>query len=128
MVLYFMGLGLPGSTTGKPLAKQLHARARELRTSGIRVAFGDWVPYDERGAVLAEADAAVIATRPSVESRLAFRSRILDHFWAGLPTLTTPGDVLADLVGERRAGVVYPHGDRTALTAAMKDFKANGSY
>jgi len=119
MVLYFMGLGLPGSTLDMPVAKLLHKRAAELKKQGIRIAFGDWVPYDERGAYLSEADAAIIATRPSVESRLAFRSRMLDHFWAGLPTITTPGDTLAELIDARDAGVVYPHSDRVALTAAM---------
>lgn len=119
MVLFFMGLGLPGSTPDMPVARLLHQRAAELREQGIRIAFGDWVPYDERGAYLDEAAAALIATRPSVESRLSFRSRMLDHFWAGLPTITTPGDVLADLVDSSGAGVVYPHGDRAALTEAL---------
>lgn len=52
MVLYFMGLGLPGSTASMPIAKLLHARAAELRKRDIRIVFGDWVPYDERGAFL----------------------------------------------------------------------------
>ena len=119
MVLYFMGLGLAGHTPEMPVAQKLHERAAELATEGVRVLFGDWVPYDDRGAYLSEATAAVIATRPSVESRFAFRSRMLDHFWAGLPTITTPGDTLADLVGSSGAGIVYPHGDRHALTEAL---------
>lgn len=123
LVFYFMGLGLSGSSPDMPIGKRLHKRAAELRSEGIRIAFGDWVPYDDRGSVLADADAAIIATRPSVESRLAFRSRVLDHFWAGLPTLTTPGDVLADVIDEHDAGLVYPHGDRDALAQAMLDVR-----
>ncbi len=123
LVFYFMGLGLSGSSPDMPIAQQLHARAGELAEEGIRIAFGDWVPYDERGSILADADAAIIATRPSVEARLAFRSRVLDHFWAGLPTLTTPGDVLADVIEEHDAGKLYPFGDRTALTEAILDLR-----
>lgn len=117
--LYFMGLAMRGSAPAMPIAQQLHERARELDLHTSHIIFGDWVPYDERGAVLAEADAAVVATRRSVESRLAFRSRLLDHFWTGLPTITTPGDVLADLVSEHHAGIMVPLDNREAMTAAM---------
>jgi hypothetical protein len=124
--LYFMGLAMQGSVPAMPIAEQLHARARELDLHTSHIMFGDWVPYDERGAVLAEADAAVLATRRSVEARLAFRSRLLDHFWAGLPTITTPGDVLAELVGEHHAGIVVPIGSREAMTAAMRRIAEGG--
>jgi hypothetical protein len=83
--------------------------------------FADWVPYDERGAYLLEADAAVMATRRSIETRLAFRSRTLDHFWAGLPTITTAGDELAERIDARGAGIVVPLDDRAALSTAMLD-------
>lgn len=119
MVLYFMGLGIAGATPDMPVAEQLHECARELGLHGSRVIFGDWVPYDERGAHLLEADVAVFATRPSIEARLAFRSRMLDHFWSSLPTLATGGDVLTQLVDRRGAGVVLPQGDLDAWRDAM---------
>ena len=40
----------------------------------------------------------------ALETRYAFRTRLLDHFWAGLPTIATAGDTLGDLIGERRLG------------------------
>jgi glycosyltransferase involved in cell wall biosynthesis len=124
--LYFMGLAMQGSVPAMPIAKALHERARELDLHTSHIIFGDWVPYDDRGAVLAEADAAVLATRRSVEARLAFRSRLLDHFWVGLPTVTTPGDVLSEFVGEHGAGIIVPIGDQSAMTEAMLRIGAGG--
>lgn len=63
-----------------------------------------WVPYGERHGFLLEADIAVTAHFDTLETRYAFRTRMLDHFWAGLPTLATRGDVLADLVASRGLG------------------------
>jgi glycosyltransferase involved in cell wall biosynthesis len=79
--------------------------ARELGLIDRRVFFNDgWVPYADRGDWLLSADVGVSAHRDSLEARLSFRTRILDHFWAGLPTVTSTGDVLADLVVERDLG------------------------
>ena len=54
------------------------------------VFFNDgWVPYAERGAWLAEADIGVSAHFDDIETRFAFRTRLLDYLWAGLPIVTT---------------------------------------
>ncbi len=118
--LYFMGLELPDrGVPAQRVAHELRTRATELGVAGDSVLFGDWVPYDERGAYLAGADVGVLATRPLAEVRLAFRSRLLDHFWAGLPTIMTGGDTLADLVEREQAGIVCAPGDTGALTSAI---------
>lgn len=80
----------------------------------------DWVPYAERGRFLLEADVGVSAHFDTVETRYAFRTRILDHFWAALPTITTRGDVLADLVAERELGRVVDFEDVAGWTAAIE--------
>lgn len=119
MVLYFMGLAVSGLAPEMPIVARLQQRAHELGLHGTRVLFGDWVPYDERGSYLHEADAAVFATRPSAEARLAFRSRMLDHFWASLPTIATGGDVLMELVEREGAGRVVAAGDHDAWRSVM---------
>lgn len=119
--LFFMGLD-QASGTGVPrmkVAQRLRERADELGMTDKSVIFGNWAPYDERGAYLVESDMGVIATKDLAEVRLAFRSRLLDHFWTGLPTIATEGDVLADVVKENNAGIVVPIGDEDALAAAM---------
>lgn len=119
--LFFMGLD-QAAGAGVPrmrVAQQLRARADELSLAGKSVIFGDWAPYDERAAYLVESDAGIIATKDLAEVRLSFRSRLLDHFWAGLPTIATSGDVLGDLVTDANAGIVVPIGDKAALADAM---------
>jgi GT2 family glycosyltransferase/glycosyltransferase involved in cell wall biosynthesis len=119
--LFFMGLELEGR--GVPTmasTKRLIERCHELGLidRGL-VVLGPWVPYDERGAYLLEADIGVVAAKDLAESRLAFRTRMLDHFWAGLPTLATSGDVLSELVAQRGAGIVVEPNSIEALANAM---------
>ena len=81
-----------------------------------------WVPYEQRRAYFREADLGVSAHFDGIEARFAFRTRLLDHFAAGLPSVVTGGDVLGDLVGERGLGArsrredvdAWVRGDRTA--------------
>ena len=94
-------------------------RADELGLTGRSVFFGDWVPYDLREAYLLEADLGVTVARDLAETRLSFRTRVLDYLWAGLPVVTTDGDVLSDLVRNEGLGRVVPPGDRVALADAV---------
>ncbi len=101
--------------------QRLIDRARDRGTiSDGRVVLGPWVPYDDRGTYLREADIGVVAAKAMAESRLAFRTRMLDHFWAGLPTLTTEGDVLSELVASSGAGLVVPANNVEALANGMR--------
>ena len=118
--LYFLGLQL--ASPDVPLMKMAELavqHAERLGLAGKSVIFGDWAPYETREAFLLEADVAVSAARDLAETRLAFRSRILDYFWAGLPVVTTGGDVLADLVVQHDLGVVVAPGDVAGLAKAM---------
>ena len=120
--LFFMGLELEGR--GVPTmatTQRLIDRAHDLGfISDGRVVLGPWVPYDRRGAYLREADIGVVAAKAMAESRLAFRTRMLDHFWAGLPTLATDGDVLSELVAAEGAGLVVVANDVEALASGMR--------
>ncbi len=77
------------------------------------------MPYEERGAYLLEADVGVSAHFDDLESRFAFRTRLLDCFWAGLPIVTTAGDTLADLVRERAVGRAVDFEDVDGYAAAL---------
>ena len=37
-----------------------------------------------------------------LEARFSFRTRVLDHFWAGLPSVLTSGDAMGELVARAR--------------------------
>jgi hypothetical protein len=119
--LYFLGTQLQSPNVARmAMADRVVQRAEELGLAGTSVLFGDWVPYDEREAYLLEADVAVSAAADLAETRLAFRSRVLDYLWAGLPVVTTAGDVLSDLVERERLGLVVPPGDVDAMAAALR--------
>ena len=118
--LYFLGMQLSTPNVAQmEMVDQALTTARDLKLEGTSVIFGDWAPYDLREAYLLEADVAVIAARDVAEARLAFRTRALDYFWAGLPVVTTSGDVLADVVTSERIGEVVPPGDVEAFVAAL---------
>ncbi len=128
--LFFMGLELEGR--GVPemaVTKLLKQRANELGlVASGDVVFGKWVPYDERGSYLKEAHVGVVAAKAMAESRLAWRTRMLDHFWTGLPTITTEGDVLSDLVHEAGAGIRIRANDVDALTEALHKMLTDDAF
>ncbi len=120
--LYFLGLKHPnpeiGEMTMTTRALQL-AEELGLRDRVVFFNFG-WVPYAERGRYLLEADLGVSAHFDDLETRFAFRTRLLDCFWAGLPVVTTRGDSLSELVAERDLGRVVDFEDVDGWVAAIE--------
>jgi glycosyltransferase involved in cell wall biosynthesis len=116
--LIFMG------ASRHPAAAAATREARELAASlGLLdsvVHFHDrWVPYDERADWLLDADCALSTHRDHVEARFAWRTRILDCFWAGLPVVCTAGDDLAARVAREELGATAPPADPAALADAI---------
>ena len=85
----------------------------------------DWVPYEQRGAWLLEADLGVSAHPAHLETRFAYRTRIADYLWAGLPVVTSAGDVLGDHVATRGLGRAVPPGDDLAFAHACTELLAD---
>ncbi len=102
----------------------MRERARALDLLNRIVFFGDWVPYNDRQNYLLEADLGISLHRDGLESHFAFRTRLLDYIWAGLPMVVTRGDSLADLVEQRKLGRVVPAGDAATLAAAILELLA----
>jgi hypothetical protein len=93
--------------------------AKELGLLDRYVFFGDWVPYEDWPNYLAESDVALSLHFKTVETRLAFRSRILDYVWARLPMVVTIGDATADLVEQHGLGAVVAYQDPEMLSRAL---------
>lgn len=97
--------------------------ARELaKESGLlnqAVFFGEWVPYEKWPNVLLESDVALTLHYETLETRLAFRSRVLDYIWAGLPTVATRGDTTSDLINDHELGIVVDYEDTQGVTEAI---------
>jgi glycosyltransferase involved in cell wall biosynthesis len=117
--LFFLGTRHPG-VDEMGIVRQAVDLAIELGVEGREVVFNDtWVPYDRRGAYLAEADAGVSTHHVHVETTFSFRTRILDYLWAGLPMVVTEGDGFAELVEAEQWGLVVPANDLDALADAL---------
>ena len=125
--LLFLGLAHPSSAVGAmSMADRAVALAGELGLEGSSVFFNRfWVPYDERLEWFAEADFGVSAHHDSLEARLAFRTRLLDHVAAGTPVVVTRGDVLADLVEARGLGRTVGPGDVEGWVDALGELLDN---
>jgi hypothetical protein len=91
----------------------------ELGLTGEYVIFGDWMPYEDRQSYLLEADVGVSLHFDTLESRFAFRTRLLDYFWAGLPTVATQGDPLSELVEQHNLGCVVGPEDVEGVANAI---------
>lgn len=117
--LVFMGVAAT-HPAGAAAAEAARGVARELGALETIVHFHEWIPYGQRGAWLTEAACAISAAGEHLETRFAYRTRVLDCFWAGLPVVCTSGDDLAERVGRERLGAVAPAGNVEALAAALE--------
>ena len=103
-----------------PIVDESRKLARELGVLGRTVFFREgWVPFAERQNFLLEADLGVSAHAGTIESRLAFRTRVLDYIWAGLPMILTEGDYFADFVARENVGKTISSGDAEGWKRAI---------
>lgn len=119
--LVFLGIGRPAlDPAGIPTsADEAVAFARDRGLEGECVHFNrGWVPYAEREAYLLESDLGVCAHHDHLEACFSFRTRVLDHFWAGLPSVVSSGDAISDLVERRGLGRAVAPGDADAFATA----------
>ncbi len=124
--LVFMG-GAADHPAAVRSTREARALAEQLGLLGSVVFFHDsWVPYAERGTWLLQADCAISAHAEHLETRFAYRTRLLDCFWAQLPVVCTSGDDLADYVQRERLGAVAPPQDADALARALDEVLQNG--
>jgi glycosyltransferase involved in cell wall biosynthesis len=124
--LVFMGTTAkhPAAAASTEAARRL---AGELGLLGSVVHFHDsWVPYGERGAWLAQAACLLSTHAEHLETRFAYRTRLLDGLWAGVPIVCTAGDDLAERVEREGLGEVAAPGDWEWLSAGLEDVLENG--
>ena len=99
--LVFLGLKHPNSGVEE---SQLTGRTKqlsdELGLTDKTIMFNfSWIPYDEWPSYLLETDIGLSSHPDHLETRFAFRTRVIDSYLWGLrPIITTEGDAMADLV------------------------------
>jgi glycosyltransferase involved in cell wall biosynthesis len=92
--LLFFANPNPESTPQQAFARA-RRRAREIDPEGRSIFFAAWQPYAARADLYAAADVAVSIASPGLETELAYRTRVLDAAWGGVPSVTVAGGVLA---------------------------------
>ena len=128
--LVFLGAGHPSPAfQGQTASAQALASAEvQHQVDQGAVVFADeWVPYRERWSYLADSDLAVCAHFDSPETRMSFRTRFLDHLWAGLPTVCTAGGVLSDVLSAAGAARTVPAHDEAAWAQALSQLAGDAA-
>lgn len=125
--LFFPGTRHPDAGTVPEMAMQRAAMqlSDELQLSGHTVIFGDWLPYSDRQNYLLEADLGVSLHFDIAETRFAYRTRLLDYIWAGLPIVATEGDCLSEVVQQQGLGRIVKAEDVDGLAAVLADLLAD---
>ena len=119
--LLFLGMKHPNpEVPDMDIGARTRALSEQLGLTGRHVFFNEtWVPYAERQNWLLDADCGVTTHYEHVETTFAFRTRVLDYLWTGLPIVTTAGDSFADLVRDEGLGMVVPPEDPDRLADAL---------
>lgn len=127
--LVFMAVKRPYINEGDENAKMVEAAislAKELKLYDNTVYFNyEWVPYEDRANYYLEADFGVSTHFEHLETRFAFRTRMLEYFWANLPIIASRGDTFADLIEHENLGRVVDCEDVEGLTKAITELISN---
>jgi glycosyltransferase involved in cell wall biosynthesis len=100
-------------------AKEAEKMAKDLGILGECIFFTDWLPHDDRAAMYLESDFCVITYYDSIETRLAYRTRIADCLWGRLPVICSEGTSLSDEIRNRKLGITIKTKDQEGLKAAI---------
>lgn len=121
VVVFFAGTRHPSPNvpTLSPVCQQAMRLSDEMGLTDRHIFFHSWIPYQERENYLLEADLGLSLHLDSVETRLAFRTRVLDFIWAGLPIIATEGDMASELVQQHQLGAVVGYQDVSGLAQAI---------
>jgi glycosyltransferase involved in cell wall biosynthesis len=117
----------PGTKHPNPSMAQmpthLEATRREAAKLGLlnkAIFFGDWIANKDWPNVLIESDIALaLHYEDLLETRLAFRTRVLDYTWAGLPMVATRGDATSEIIRNYSLGELVSTGDVEGVTEAI---------
>ena len=127
--LVFMGTRHPNPEVPEmSIAQEARHLARSLGIEGTHVFFNEgWVDYDSRQNWLLDADVGVSTHFDHAETAFAFRTRLLDYLWAGLPVVATSGDAFAEMIVREGLGRVVEPEDVAGLEQALYELLSDAS-
>lgn len=97
---------------------------------GLRdlVHFEDWVAYHDRADWYLDADLAVLVNEPGDENALAWRTRLVDCVWAGLPVVTNGGDPLGERLIAAGAAHRFDRLEPAAMAQVLTDVLSDPTW
>jgi glycosyltransferase involved in cell wall biosynthesis len=101
------------------MAEKTQRLAAEIGEKDKTILFFEWLSYEDREALLCEADIGVTLHPVHLETRYSIRTRVLDYLWARLPILITEGDVTSEWVRQEDLGVVVPPFNPQAVSQGL---------
>lgn len=118
--LVFLGTRHPNPLVPEhEMASKTEALAAKIGEKDRSILFYEWVSYQDREALLCEADVGVALHPIHIETRYSIRTRVLDYIWARLPVLVTDGDVTSEWVRQYNLGAVVPPFNADAVSEAL---------
>jgi glycosyltransferase involved in cell wall biosynthesis len=109
------------------LDPQVIVRAvKKLNNPKLKLVFMG-LKHEERAQFLLSADFGVSAHKEHIETQFSFRTRLLDHFWTGLPTISTTGDALAEVIEANKAGLTVQISDADGWVSALSTMMSDES-
>jgi glycosyltransferase involved in cell wall biosynthesis len=81
--------------------------------------YDDWVPFDERHELLAEADIGLTLHGATQEAHFSARGRYLDYLWASLPCILADGDETGPRFADAGFSTLVTPGDEAMVRAAV---------
>lgn len=119
--LLFIGTRHPsGFVPMSRVARTLQKEAQKGAPTGKSIEIMEWVPYEDRGEHFQRTVVGVSLHRDTVESGYAYRTRLLDLLWAGIPIVVTRGEYLGDLAVNSGAALSVPPGSASAVADAIR--------
>ena len=117
--LLFFANPNPGTTPQRAFARASD-RALRLDPEGRSILFSAWLPYAARGDLYAACDLLVSIASPGLESDLAYRTRLLDAAWGGVPSIAVAGGSLAEELAAAGAARRVPRDAEALADAAIE--------
>jgi glycosyltransferase involved in cell wall biosynthesis len=111
-------------TTPQRLYEAAREHAKRIDPEGRSIRFSAWLPYSSRADLYAACDLAVSIASEGLEAELAYRTRLLDAAWGGVPCVAIAGGTLARELAGAGAGVECAR-DAGALAAAIAELLAD---
>jgi glycosyltransferase involved in cell wall biosynthesis len=101
------------------MVTQAQTLAEEIGEKDKSIIFFEWLSYQDREALLCDADIGITLHPVHIETRYSIRTRILDYLWAQIPIVVTDGDITSEWVRQFKIGEVVPQFDVEAVARAL---------